>query len=179
MNISTCCSSQFDSNYFIFSAKNVIVDIQVVHSKTLTIVNAVIGWIYFAAWSVSFYPQVSNKPKFLISFHLISISFHTLSTNSSFFNSIFYIIFLSYFIILYVIVTCFHVVILVVILLQTWIALCGIFSFRSIWTGKEKGEKHCMNDSSCANAWRNWPNPNLRVWITQLQVDFSSEYLVL
>ncbi|XP_040856764.1 cystinosin isoform X1 [Ochotona curzoniae] len=30
----------------------------VVHSNTISIINQVIGWIYFVAWSVSFYPQV-------------------------------------------------------------------------------------------------------------------------
>ncbi|KAJ3599840.1 hypothetical protein NHX12_033794 [Muraenolepis orangiensis] len=30
----------------------------VVSSNTLTIINEVIGWIYFVAWSISFYPQV-------------------------------------------------------------------------------------------------------------------------
>ncbi|CAL1526900.1 unnamed protein product [Lymnaea stagnalis] len=34
------------------------VRIEVVHNSALVIVNAVIGWIYFVAWSVSFYPQV-------------------------------------------------------------------------------------------------------------------------
>lgn len=34
------------------------VRITLVHNKALTIINAVIGWIYFVAWSVSFYPQV-------------------------------------------------------------------------------------------------------------------------
>lgn len=32
--------------------------INVVHNRPLSIINAVIGWIYFVAWSVSFYPQV-------------------------------------------------------------------------------------------------------------------------
>lgn len=32
--------------------------IRVVHYLPLAIINAVIGWIYFAAWSISFYPQV-------------------------------------------------------------------------------------------------------------------------
>ncbi|CAH1774016.1 unnamed protein product, partial [Owenia fusiformis] len=32
--------------------------VTVVHSIILITVNAVIGWIYFAAWSISFYPQV-------------------------------------------------------------------------------------------------------------------------
>lgn len=30
---------------------------RVVHSIPLSIINVVIGWIYFAAWSISFYPQ--------------------------------------------------------------------------------------------------------------------------
>ncbi|XP_055983286.1 cystinosin [Sorex fumeus] len=30
----------------------------VIHSHTVSIINQVIGWIYFVAWSVSFYPQV-------------------------------------------------------------------------------------------------------------------------
>lgn len=30
----------------------------VAHSHTISIINQVIGWIYFVAWSVSFYPQV-------------------------------------------------------------------------------------------------------------------------
>ncbi|XP_022319379.2 cystinosin-like [Crassostrea virginica] len=34
------------------------VRITIVHSSALVVINAVIGWIYFVAWSVSFYPQV-------------------------------------------------------------------------------------------------------------------------
>ncbi|XP_064626519.1 cystinosin-like [Lineus longissimus] len=34
------------------------VRVDVVHFKALDIVSQVIGWIYFVAWSVSFYPQV-------------------------------------------------------------------------------------------------------------------------
>ncbi|XP_057570728.1 cystinosin isoform X1 [Hippopotamus amphibius kiboko] len=30
----------------------------VIHSNTIGIINQVIGWIYFVAWSVSFYPQI-------------------------------------------------------------------------------------------------------------------------
>ena len=29
-----------------------------IHSNVVSIINQVIGWIYFVAWSVSFYPQV-------------------------------------------------------------------------------------------------------------------------
>ena len=30
----------------------------VIHSNIVSIINQVIGWIYFVAWSVSFSPQV-------------------------------------------------------------------------------------------------------------------------
>lgn len=32
--------------------------IAVIHNKSLTTFNIVIGWIYFFAWSISFYPQI-------------------------------------------------------------------------------------------------------------------------
>lgn len=34
------------------------IQIFVIHSHALYVTNIVIGWIYFAAWSISFYPQV-------------------------------------------------------------------------------------------------------------------------
>lgn len=37
---------------------NVYVRVDLVRSKVLVTINAIIGWIYFAAWSISFYPQV-------------------------------------------------------------------------------------------------------------------------
>ena len=30
----------------------------VVHWKPLNIIIAIVGWIYFVAWSISFYPQI-------------------------------------------------------------------------------------------------------------------------
>ncbi|XP_075997660.1 cystinosin isoform X2 [Genypterus blacodes] len=33
----------------------------VVHSNTLQIINEVIGWMYFVAWSISFYPQAFDN----------------------------------------------------------------------------------------------------------------------
>lgn len=30
----------------------------VIHSDIISTINQVIGWIYFVAWSISFYPQV-------------------------------------------------------------------------------------------------------------------------
>ena len=40
------------------SMASAFVRITLVHSSALVIINTVIGWIYFAAWSISFYPQV-------------------------------------------------------------------------------------------------------------------------
>lgn len=34
------------------------VRITIVHSSPLVVINSIIGWIYFVAWSISFYPQV-------------------------------------------------------------------------------------------------------------------------
>uniref|UniRef100_K1QAH4 Cystinosin n=2 Tax=Magallana gigas TaxID=29159 RepID=K1QAH4_MAGGI len=34
------------------------VRITIVHSSALVVINSIIGWIYFVAWSISFYPQV-------------------------------------------------------------------------------------------------------------------------
>ena len=41
-----------------FSADDEYFDVGVVHSHALDIVIIVIGWLYFVAWSLSFYPQV-------------------------------------------------------------------------------------------------------------------------
>ncbi|XP_060591033.1 cystinosin-like isoform X2 [Ruditapes philippinarum] len=38
--------------------KDVFVRIDLVNSKILITINAIIGWVYFVAWSISFYPQV-------------------------------------------------------------------------------------------------------------------------
>ncbi|XP_014667070.1 PREDICTED: cystinosin-like isoform X2 [Priapulus caudatus] len=40
------------------SLENAFIRITVVHNNALVTLSAVIGWIYFAAWSVSFYPQI-------------------------------------------------------------------------------------------------------------------------
>ncbi|XP_046330208.2 cystinosin-like [Haliotis rufescens] len=39
------------------------VRVDIIHSSALSVINAVIGWIYFVAWSVSFYPQVYSNYK--------------------------------------------------------------------------------------------------------------------
>lgn len=45
------------------SLSSAFVRLTLVHSSVLVIVNTVIGWLYFAAWSVSFYPQVYENFK--------------------------------------------------------------------------------------------------------------------
>ncbi|XP_067678339.1 cystinosin-like [Haliotis asinina] len=39
------------------------VRVDIIHSSALSVINAVIGWMYFVAWSVSFYPQVYSNFK--------------------------------------------------------------------------------------------------------------------
>lgn len=40
------------------NTESIWVTVRVVHFSSLTVLNAVIGWLYFVAWSVSFYPQI-------------------------------------------------------------------------------------------------------------------------
>ncbi|XP_043946638.1 cystinosin [Protopterus annectens] len=47
-----------NSNNINLSVKLTRIRFLVIHSIALDIVNQVIGWIYFLAWSISFYPQV-------------------------------------------------------------------------------------------------------------------------
>jgi len=41
-----------------FSLKQSFLRVKVMHSYAVDIVSIVIGWMYFVAWSVSFYPQI-------------------------------------------------------------------------------------------------------------------------
>lgn len=41
-----------------FQTKNAFVRVTIEHSAILNIITSIIGWLYFVAWSVSFYPQV-------------------------------------------------------------------------------------------------------------------------
>lgn len=36
----------------------VFLRITVMHSHAINVISYIMGWIYFAAWSVSFYPQI-------------------------------------------------------------------------------------------------------------------------
>jgi len=40
---------------------NAFVRVVVMKSQTVDLISAIIGWIYFAAWSVSFYPQIVDN----------------------------------------------------------------------------------------------------------------------
>ena len=48
-----------------FSISLVGREVSVANWVQLNIVIEVVGWIYFVAWSISFYPQVSLSPYFL------------------------------------------------------------------------------------------------------------------
>lgn len=41
-----------------FSKSDVYVAVAVVRSHVLSILVYIVGWIYFFAWSISFYPQI-------------------------------------------------------------------------------------------------------------------------
>lgn len=43
---------------FYFSTENVFLRVTVFKNGALDIFSTVIGWIYFVAWSISFYPQI-------------------------------------------------------------------------------------------------------------------------
>jgi len=45
----------------ITDTKNAFVRVVVMKSQTVDLISIIIGWIYFAAWSVSFYPQIVDN----------------------------------------------------------------------------------------------------------------------
>jgi membrane protein YdbS with pleckstrin-like domain len=47
----------------LFSVKDAFVRVTSEHSKPLSVFSQVIGWIYFVAWSISFYPQIYDNWK--------------------------------------------------------------------------------------------------------------------
>lgn len=51
-------TAQLLSNNTDLSSSSVRIHFKVIHSYALSVISQVIGWIYFLAWSVSFYPQV-------------------------------------------------------------------------------------------------------------------------
>ncbi|MCJ8737853.1 hypothetical protein PDJAM_G00028910 [Pangasius djambal] len=72
-NVSTCFEVQAKSvgqvTAYLYSNNTEIQSLQtrirflVIRSKILYVINQIIGWIYFLAWSVSFYPQVYENWK--------------------------------------------------------------------------------------------------------------------
>lgn len=51
-------SSKCSQLVSIYSANRVSIIISFVHSVILAVFSDVVGWIYFVAWSISFYPQI-------------------------------------------------------------------------------------------------------------------------
>lgn len=66
------------------SDDNLFIRIKVAYSTVIIIFSAIIGWIYFVAWSVSFYPQIfinyKRKSVIGLSFDFLALNFmgHTL-----------------------------------------------------------------------------------------------------
>lgn len=56
-------TAYLQSNYTDFNSLPVRIRFMVVHSTILSVISQVIGWIYFLAWSVSFYPQALENWK--------------------------------------------------------------------------------------------------------------------
>jgi len=60
------------------NVRNAFVRFTVQHSKALDVFSQVIGWVYFVAWSISFYPQIYENWKRK---SVIGLSFDFLSLN--------------------------------------------------------------------------------------------------
>ncbi|XP_072018726.1 cystinosin-like [Amphiura filiformis] len=58
VGVGSCNIKLNSSSEELGNLSSVFVRVQVVHSEALSIIIIIVGWIYFAAWSVSFYPQV-------------------------------------------------------------------------------------------------------------------------
>ena len=50
----------FSSLFVVLSVVEAFWRVTVSKSEALDILSSVVGWTYFAAWSISFYPQVSR-----------------------------------------------------------------------------------------------------------------------
>nr|XP_054764956.1 cystinosin-like [Lytechinus pictus] len=58
LSVGVCHISMNTTSSEIGDLSGLYVEVNVVHSSALSIIVIVVGWIYFVAWSVSFYPQV-------------------------------------------------------------------------------------------------------------------------
>ncbi|XP_041474918.1 cystinosin-like isoform X2 [Lytechinus variegatus] len=58
LSVGVCHISMNTTSSEIGDLSGLYVEVNVVHSSALSIIIIVVGWIYFVAWSVSFYPQV-------------------------------------------------------------------------------------------------------------------------
>ena len=47
----------------LFSLRDAFVRITVYNYDALNLISSIVGWIYFLAWSVSFYPQIYENWK--------------------------------------------------------------------------------------------------------------------
>ncbi|CAL8102951.1 unnamed protein product [Orchesella dallaii] len=56
--ILTVTSQIVPENISIYEPSNIFLRVEVYKLETLLILSNIVGWIYFAAWSISFYPQI-------------------------------------------------------------------------------------------------------------------------
>ncbi|ODN03609.1 Cystinosin [Orchesella cincta] len=54
----TVTSQIVPQNISIYESTNIYLRVEVYKLETLLILSNIVGWIYFAAWSISFYPQI-------------------------------------------------------------------------------------------------------------------------
>lgn len=49
--------------FVLYRSNDAFVRVTLQHSNELALISVVVGWIYFVAWSVSFYPQTYENWK--------------------------------------------------------------------------------------------------------------------
>lgn len=70
--------------FYSYSDDNLFVRIKVAYSYSIIIISSIVGWVYFVAWSISFYPQIfincKRKSVTGLSFDFLALNFmgHTL-----------------------------------------------------------------------------------------------------
>ncbi|EDV26846.1 uncharacterized protein TRIADDRAFT_54169 [Trichoplax adhaerens] len=71
------------------------IKVEVIRSQTLLVINAIIGWLYFLAWTISFYPQVlenwQRKSVIGLNFDLVALNLIGFSAYAAFNINLFWV----------------------------------------------------------------------------------------
>ena len=59
----------------IYSSEKAFVRVNVIHSHLVNVISSIVGWIYFFAWSISFYPQIYENWKRKRYFRIFALIF--------------------------------------------------------------------------------------------------------